>query len=399
MKFRTAIIATLLATTTLLSCTKVELEPVDTCTFNEMTGNASNPHTDLYQELLDEYTELGLPGISIAIETSSDGWWVGTSGMASIEDDVVMKPCHLQHSASMAKPYIATLIMSLVEDGSLDLDDPIRDYLPQDMVSQIANAEIASIRQLLNHTSGIFNFDNNMKMYVDTFNDPLVHKSIESVFEKYIYGMPPFEAPGGDFHYSNTAYSLLGMIVEEVSGMTLGDYMEQEIIAALGLQSTYYKSSPGFPEIANTVNSYFEHYPGQLQNCTDIQMNFTDLAYGHEGIIATPYDYAVFIKELMTGNILEQQTVDLMINASNRSGDTKSVGLGIKEYYTDYGSAFGHTGGSIGSIGYMMYFPESEVSFCMTSNVSGVFGSENTKRFQDELRYELLNVIFKGERL
>lgn len=383
---------------TLLSCTREIDEEVSSCNFSEVTINSSQARASIYQELLDEYTKEGLPGISVAIETPDDGWWIGTAGMARIEEEIPLEPCHLHHSASQSKPYIATLIMRLREQGKLDILDPVRNYLPQELNDNIVNADVATISQLLNHTSGIFNFNSSLKMYVDTFNDPVVHKSVESILKKYVYGVPATNAAGEVFNYSNTGFALLGMIVEAASGMSLGDYFEQEIIEVVGLQNTYYKSSPGFPDIPNTVNSYFEHFPGQLQNCTDSQKNFAAVANGYEGIIASSYDYARFIRELMRGNILDSASLVLMTSQEYRSGDTKSVCLGLKEYYTDYGSAFGHTGGSMGAVGYMMHFPEANITFAMQSNISGVFESKNTDRFYEDLKDEFLKVIFTGSR-
>jgi D-alanyl-D-alanine carboxypeptidase len=397
MKYKYVLLASL-GTLFMLSCTKEIEDSVPACTFDEVAINTSNPLAPIYQELLDEYTASGLPGVSVAIETPSDGWWLGTAGMARIEDETPMEPCHLQHSASIVKPYIATLIMRLSEQDKLDLDDPISGYLPEDMVANIANAELATIRQLLNHSSGIYNFNSNLKIYVDTFNDPLVHTTTETIFEKYVYGIDASHPVGEEFDYSNTGYSLLGMIVESASEMSLGDYFDQEIVEVAGLQNTYYTSSPAYPDIPNTVNSYFEHYPGLLQNCTDIQKDFSNAAMGHEGLIASTFDFARFIQELMRGTILDSSTVAIMIADENRIDDSKTYGLGLQNYLTDYGDAYGHTGGSIGAVGYMMYFPDSDITFSMNSNLSGVFAGANSERFYTDLKDEFLKVLFTGSR-
>lgn len=376
-----------------LSCDKEIKDPVSGCTLDAASINTNHPLGATLQSVLDNYCKRGLPGLSLAVETPGGGMWAGASGMARIEDETAMQPCHVHHSASIAKTYIATLVLKLAEDGKLNLDDPAKNYLPSEVYTHISNANIATIRQLLNHTSGIFNFDDNLKVYVDTFNDPLVNASSKTLFEKYVYDMPAYFPPGEGYHYSNTNYSLLGMIIENASGISLGEYMDQQIIQALNLGHTYYKASPDYPEISNLVNNYFEHFPKQIQNCTDIQKHFSNIAFGHEGILATPYDFGVFMKELISGNVLEETSLSEMINMNA----DESYGLGIMKYESDYETGYGHTGGSIGTMTYAIYFPDSDISFSVCCNLGAVFASDNTSMFYTDLYEELLGVILGGK--
>lgn len=381
------------------SCEETFDYPVSTIPFNGPSENDASPYSELYQEILDDYVAQGLPGISVAIHTADHGWWIGCAGMARFEDQTLMTPSHVNHSASMCKPYIATLTWRLIEDDRLGLDDQIKNYLPEDIVNGIANADVATVRQLLGHTSGIFNFDSNIKMYLDTFNDPLLHPSTKSLFENYVYGMPAYCEAGEEYHYSNTGYSLLGMIIEEITG-SLGDYFEQEIIVPLGLENTYFKSSPGYPdEIPNKVNSYFEEYPGQMQNCTDMQNMLTEIAMGHEGVISCPYEYARFIQELMRGNILDPGTIDTMIS-EKRQGPVEILeyGLGIMEWDVDNRISYGHDGGSLGTLGTMMYLPETDMTLAVSANMGRVFASDNVRNFNFPLIKDLVDAMHTGSR-
>ena len=253
MKSKLYVLASIFGLLFYWSCEVGIDEPVDDCTLSESINSDAHPYSENFQEILDEYVARGGPGVSVAIETP-EGWWLGCSGMARIEDQTAMKPCHLFHSASVAKPYTATLIMKLHEDGKLNVDDPIRDYLPEDMVSQIENANEVTIRQLMSHTSGIRDLTFYSEERVDVMNHPFEERTIESRFEKFVYGIPSFFAPGENFRYSNAGFDLLGMIIEEASGQSFGAYFQQEIIDALGLTTTYFKASPGYPEIDGLVN-------------------------------------------------------------------------------------------------------------------------------------------------
>lgn len=385
-----------------LSCeTTIIDDPVASCNFVDTLSNADHPYKDIFQAILDENVAMGMPGLSAAIETEH-GWWIGCAGMACIEDQVNMKPCHLHHSASMAKPFIATLIMRLYEDGIIGIDDPIKDYLPDDMVSRIKNADVATIRQLLNHTSGIFGFDDFSGMYIDIFNDPSASFTLEDVFEKYVYGKAPYCEAGAEHHYSNTGYSLLGLIIEEASGMSLGDYFEQEIILPLGLTNTFYKSSKGYPfDLENCVNSYFCFHGKQLQNCTDLQKNLIDYAMGHEGVVATPYDFARFIKELIRGNIIDSTTLEVMLSDEIEEWENggRYYALGIMHWEDDDGEddGYGHNGSSAGTRTVMMSIPNAGVSIAITMNLGGHVYNAIEDRFSP-LVGELINVSLTGVR-
>jgi len=378
------------------SCNKELNIPSDACNMEIPNNNENNPKAELYQKLLDEYCAKGLPGLSLAIETPDEGLYLGTSGMADIERNIEMQTGHIHHSASIAKSFVSAMTLLLVQEGKLDLDDLAKNYLPEDIYSNIFNADIATIRQLLNHSSGIYTFDDNASMFVDTFNDTDGILSIEELFENYVYGMPAYFAPGEDHHYSNTNFSLLGMIIENVSGQTLGDFMQEKIIAPLSLQNTYYKSSENYPNVPNLVNSYLIHFDEQLQNCTDLQRHFSNFAYGHEGVLANPNDFAYFMKQLVSGNILNQELTKELLTCKQAS-DEYMYGLGVFEYETDYESGYGHTGGAIGTMTYAIYFPESDVSFSICCNLGTVFYNNLSPTFYDDLLADLLKVVFMGE--
>jgi len=374
------------------SCSKEMMQETDPCDFSEPI-NTNYSRAEALQGVLDYYVSRGLPGLSLAVETQHEGLWVGVSGVSRIEDQTPMQPCHLHHSASIAKTYVATLVLQLAEEGRMDLDEQAKNYLDEEVYQNIENAELATIRQLLNHTSGIYNFDDNMKAYVDTFNDPLVNPNTLSFFQKYVYGAPAYFKSGEAHRYSNTNYSLLGMIVERILGKDLALIVKEKITDPLDLAHTYFNTPEGSPDENRMVNSYFEHFPDQLQNGSDIQRHFTRIAKGHEGLIATPADFAKFMKLLVTGQVLSPEYTHLMMD-DDQAFEGERYRLGIMKYETDHEYGFGHTGGSIGTICYAIYFPESEIAFSIACNLGTVFTSDNSRMFYNELFDDLLDVIF-----
>lgn len=374
------------------ACTEEIIDPVDTC----QAGNFNNenyPDNVLYQLILDEYVTDGLPGVSLAIETPDYGWWVGSAGLARVEDEVAMTSCHLHHASFVTNIYTATLVMRLVEMGKVDLDDPIREYLDDEIVDNVANADVATIRHLMNGTSGIMPYDDNLKMYVDGFNDPSVQTSAEYLLENYIYGQPAYSAAGEQRNnWGYTDYDLLGMIIEEASGMTLEAFFEQEIVDVIGLTSTYFNKYPGPDDEDLTVNSYFEHFPGQLQNCSEMQNNFTKIGLGSMGVLATPFDYACFLQELMRGNVLDAASLEDMLPTES------NVGMGIEKFRNLHGGSYGRDIGTLGASIIVLYFPEPDITIALSANLGGIFDSEAAESFWTGLLLDVIGVTFTGER-
>lgn len=383
-------LCTFLISVIFLSCNKEIIDPVETCSSEIPNDNQTNKKSDIYQSILDKYCAKGLPGISLAIRTNDDGLYLDSAGYARIEDKTKMKVCHLHHSASISKTYIATAVLILVEEGKIGLNDLAKNYLDKEIYTRVSNAEQATIKQLLNHSSAIYSFEENVKFYVNTLNNPFGHSSSLELIENYVYDMPAYSSISRRHYYSNTNYSLLGMIIEKASGSSLGEYIEDNIIIPFNLSNTYYKNSPKYPDMPNLVNSYYDLFGDNLTNCSDIQKHFANIAMGHEGIIATPYDFLLFIENLLAGNILSEKLTKEMLNID----DNEYYGLGIMRYKTACGVGFGHTGGSIGAGSFAIYFPDSQISFSMFCNI-GAVGSDNISLFYYQLFDEIQAAISK----
>ena len=223
-------------------------------------------------------------------------------------------------------------------------------------------------------------FTRKSKIFVDAFNNIHEHSSSIDLFENYVYGVPAYSTTGTDIHYSNTNYSLLGMIIENASEMPLGEFVENNIITPLEFTNTFYKNSAEYPDVPNLVNSYFEQFENNLSYCSDIQKHLADIAMGHEGMIATPLDFLIFMENLIQGNIINEALTREMVDISD-DPDNSEYRLGIVRYETALGYGYGHTVGAVGT----MSFPEAQVSFSMACNQSLVFGGSNVSLFYDDL--------------
>jgi D-alanyl-D-alanine carboxypeptidase len=402
MKLRYIYLAVAVFLLAFYACTEEIIDPVDTCNFTEATNNESNPYNALYKQVLKEYVEEnGLPGISIAVETPDYGWWVGSAGLARIEDKVEMTPCHLHHASFVTNIYTATLVMRLVEMGTIELDEPISKYLNEEIVKNLPNGDVLTIRHLMNGTSGIIPYDDNLKMYVDGFNDPNNYTSAENMLDQYIYGTAAEnEAGEAQNNWGYTDYDLLGMIIEAASGKTYNDFLDQEIVDVIGLSSTYFNEYPGSPEEDLTVNSYFEHFPGQIQNCSEIQNTFTKVGLGSMGILATPYDYARFLQELMRGNILDSASLALMLPSENQTGMGIEKFRGDERFRDVHGGSYGNGIGTMGVSILALYFPNPDVTIVFSTNLGDIFESEAANSFwrTGGLISDVISITYAGER-
>ena len=328
----------------------------------------------LYQQAIDEAVRKGIPGLVLLVRTGEDSLWIGSSGKAKIESNEAMMPCHIHHSASVAKMYMATAAMLLVEDGLLELDAPVKNYLDEDIVNHIDNCKKATVRQLLNHTSGIRDFVLETNFLTDYFND-YFHNYNTADFLKYVYDKPSKFAPGSRAEYSNINTVLLTLIIDKVAG-SHADVISDRIIKKLDLKNTFYKNEQGYPNPNGLVNSYWDRYSdGKLENITKVAIHFDETNVGHDAMLATAYDYSLFINALMQGKLVSHKSLNEMMTWKYDQKDEIYNGFGLLREITPYGDAIGHAGGNFGVAMQVQYYPERDVTIVLCTNISGFFPS------------------------
>ena len=138
------------------SCTKNYISPSTVCIDNQdfLQSSSVHPKGDTLQQILDNYISLGVPGATMLL-ADTNGVWIGSAGYADIKNGILMQPCHIFKPGSVAKMFIGNLIWQLQENGQLDINDPIGDYIPE-VAAAITNGSQITIKMLLNHTSGIY---------------------------------------------------------------------------------------------------------------------------------------------------------------------------------------------------------------------------------------------------
>ncbi|EMS78217.1 serine hydrolase domain-containing protein [Desulfotignum phosphitoxidans] len=177
----------------IFSCHPLNMEvPTETCS-SSYKINKSHPKAEKLQAKLEEIVALDIPGAVIAIKDSS-GIWAAAAGYAKTEKSVPMELCHLQFGQSVAKTYMATAILLLYQEGKIDLDATIDTYLPDTLIQHIGNTQQATVRMLLNHTSGIAEYTSQPD-FIDFYLRNPLHQFEPMEFLPYISNKPVYFKP------------------------------------------------------------------------------------------------------------------------------------------------------------------------------------------------------------
>lgn len=329
---------------------------------------ACSPETsdEKLQKILDKGVEkYKLRGVSAAVVFNTDSVWTGTSGIS--HDTIAMHPDMLFSIGSITKNFVATLTLKLAENGVLSLDDKLSDWLPH---YPHIDPNI-TIRQLLNHTSGIYMYWVNDDIWKALIADRTRVWTPEEVLE---YIKEPHNQPGEGWRYSNTNYLLMAMIIEKATGTTLGAMLKKLLWEPHNMQNYYLW-------LADTIPAYQAHVFGDNFQFGAAEQDLTfksrasheSIGFGSSGIVTTAADLARWCQTLFEGEVLSKSSMEEMLDFVDFTpvANMKAYGLGLQLFtlkVTGGKKAWGHGGGNIGSATYMIYLPKTNVSVVVMVN-------------------------------
>lgn len=266
-------------------------------------------------------TANNIKGASAAVLMPGQGTWTGTYG-ESYAGAPITEDMHFG-IGSNTKTFAATMMLKLQEDGLLSLDDTIGTWIQnvQNVDGQI------TIRQLLNHTSGLYSFTNNPNYFASVNADVTAIWQPEDILQ-FIYA--PVFAPGTDWEYSNTNYLLAGLIVKAVLGTSYHQALRDSILDPQGLAATAFFP---FETPTGPIPHAWSQYFGQPYLVDGVDVNWEHTANfsmaGAAGcIMSTAEDNVKFWNKLMSGNIISSASLDEMKQSVNLGGGT-GYGLGV----------------------------------------------------------------------
>lgn len=352
----------------------------------------THPREHEIREAMQDLIRTGVPGCALAIHTD-EGLWTMAEGLACIESNTPMQACHLQYLQSISKTYMAVAVLKLYEQGKIDLDAPMARYLPEKYNGLIPHAETISVRMLLNHTSGIpeYNF---APAYVSYLLQHPDHVFTADDYLGYVAGEPLDFEPGSRYSYRNTNYVLLALMVDAITG-DHARFISENIFAPLGLTQTFYRHEKGYLTYPYIVNTYWDRYSdGILENVSQMQRTNVSTLIGDDGIVTTPADAVLFMTTLMDGRMIKAPTLEQMQSWVKDKEGKPRYGLGLGYHTIQDQVAYGHSGGGIGAGCELHYFPEKDVCIFVAINIGTVTESplhEAAAKARDRLYAVLLN--------
>jgi len=370
------------------ACQEADVQATEQINCNASTD--VHPKSQAFQAIMDSYKKLGLPGISVLVQDSS-GSFIGSAGFADIEEGVRFSPCHPSKAASITKLMVGVLTFQLQEEGLLDIDDPISDYIDADILDKLNNAEGVTIRECMNHTTGIFDLITSNNFYLAVINNPTKEWRQEELLEfAYNQGAVEFESPF-TASYSNTNTTLVSMCIEKATGRDHGELLREKVIMPLGMNNTYYQGREKLPN--NVAQGYFDlHNNGTMVNVSNM---ITGSGNGYGGIYSTVEDLNVFIRSLYVDKtILSQSSLNEMEDF-HLARDNFYTGVGnIKKFTEKSDFGLGHTGRDLGYSADLFYFPTAKVSMAFFVNY-GTNGSSNLKEVFEDFESDLVDEILR----
>ncbi|MER7206238.1 serine hydrolase domain-containing protein [Streptosporangium sp. NPDC000239] len=308
-------------------------------------------------------SENGAPGIAAEVREGNKRWF-GSAGFSNTETARGRRPNERFRIGSATKAFTAAVVLQLAGEGRLSLDDRIQHWLPGLVRGNGYDGGRITVRQLLNHTSGIFNYGNDPEFFAKGRGAAWFEHRYDVVTPEELVGIalrnPPYFAPGGGFAYSNTNYILAAMIVEKATGRTFGDEVTRRIIRPLRLTGTYLPGTEARIRGPHPVHysTLFSQEPNPaIYDAGDMNQS---AAWSAGGMVSTVGDLNRFFGALLGGRLLPAaQQKEMFTTVETKGGPAwipgTRYGLGVFTQRLSCGTwVWGNAGATYGSWTYAM---------------------------------------------
>lgn len=328
------------------------------------------------EDLIGEYVRNRDPGVVVLVSTAEGDMWSAAVGLADLDAGTPIRTDDHVRIGSVTKPFVAVVLLQLAEEGVLDLDDRMAEWVSQEVSENITNGDEITLRQLMNMTSGVFDYTGSNRYYAEVERNPdRIWAPAETV--SFAFGRNASFAPGESYEYSNTNYILLQLVIENATGRSLGEVLKTRIFDPLGMTETRLEDSGIDPELVRGYDDW--DGDGRIEDVTDIN---DSLGLGDGGIVSTAADLETFARALFESDLLSEDSLDEMMTLT----EFDDYGLGITYYETNTDDAWGHDGATVGFLASMYYLEDSGVVVVMWSN-------DFTSELLDPLWWDVLDVL------
>ena len=348
-----------------------------------LSGGALTAQTASIEAKIDAYlaekvNAAGIPGLAVAVVQDGAVIFNRAYGVRKLGEKDKLTPDHIFHFASVAKPFVATAIVQLVEKGKLKLDDPVVKHLPYFRLADERYSDI-TIRQMLNHTAGMPDVEDY------EWDSPQSDKGAAERYVRSLSSEKLLWAPGSHWQYSNMAYDVLGDLIAKVSGLSFEDYMRNNILEPIGMVNSSFvypeidkklrtTGHTGDPARISAVYPYNRrHAPSSTLNSSVAEMTHWMLVNLNRG-------------ELDGKRILRDESYDLLWMATT----DHEIGLAWYIYEEPGIREVSHSGSDLGFRSYIMLSPDDGIGIVMASNWQ-LTDTDN------EIVYDIMDIVLPLE--
>lgn len=351
-----------------LSCTAIALL-LTACgggsTSKEVTVDIPTPVVTVdYQNIIDETVSDSIPGVILLVE-SPESSFLGSAGVENIESQNPMQIYHTMPTGSAGKPMIGLLAAMLADDNLLNLDDTIDTWLSQNILNQIPNSAEITLRQLLNHTSGIYNYTENTG-YIDLLVAEPNKVKTDIDFLAFAFNQAAYFKPGEGQKYSNTGYVLAGLIMDQALGMHHSNALRERILVPLGMDATYYIGIE--KDKGDFISGY--HQFDDHNTLYETKSYLENVSQASSPVVSNVEDMALFLKSTVTDQSFINANIRDDFFGSLPSHNNGIYGLGINVEPVGENTAYYHSGTDYGYHTQNIYFKEKDLSITAFVNCS-----------------------------
>lgn len=344
------------------------------CLLSSIAVHSQTPLKTALQAKLDEWHKAGsFPGATFGVALANGESFGLAVGFAETETKTPMKPTDRLLAGSVGKTFAAATALQLVKEGKIGLDDKIEKYLGSEpWFSRLPNARDITIRQLMNHTSGLVRYEFKEQFTKDLTAHPEKSWKPAELVAYLLDEKAPFEA-GKGWDYSDTNYIVLGMIIEKVTGKKFYDEANRRLLKPLKLTGTIPQDGPRLNGVVQGyagANNPFGGKDAMIEQGKFVinpQFEWTGGGYA-----STAQDLARWAKMIYEGKAFSADLLPQVVEgvAAPMLGRESKYGLGVIIRKTPVGVAYGHSGFFPGYMTDMMYFPEHKVAVAVQVNTS-----------------------------
>ncbi len=344
---------------------------------------------EAFQTNLDEKRmELNAKGLGAAIVVPTGEIWEGVSGVSGAGTNLTTE--FTFGVGSVTKTLTAAVLAELHVEGVLSLDDPLSKWLPtyQNVDST------ATIRQCLNHTSGIFDYRADTVLFETVLGNSEKIWTPEEILATFVHA--PNFAPGQGWSYSNTNYTLAGMVIKAATGKEYYELFKEKFFDPLEMTTTI--TAPFQQGINPLADLWFDAFiPGIPLNISNLYSTDGMFSIGNSagGVVSVPKDMAIWIKALVTGKAISAEAFEEMKQFIPRPAGG-GYGLGLTSGNLRGENVLGHSGNII-YVSEVFYFPGLDISIALHSNDGTKFNiqpimadlMETYKNYEPSAVYEI----------